>query len=139
MALIVQEPQLRYTSEQTAIVETLVEFPGARPEDPTERLKVVGWGNMAQDIQQHYHTGDRVILEGRLGMTTLDRPEGFKEKRAELTVQRMHLLGTTAPAATPKGGKSKTTKAAAKASAPATPAPTASVEATSVDYDAIPF
>jgi single-stranded DNA-binding protein len=54
---------------------------------------VVGWGNLAQEIQQHYHQGDRVIIEGRLSMKTIDREEGFKEKRAELTVQRIHPLG----------------------------------------------
>lgn len=93
MAEIVQEPELRYTSDtQTPISEMIVQFPGLRPEDPPATLKVVGWGNLAQDIQGHYHVGDRVILEGRLGMNTIDRPEGFKEKRAELTVQRIYTV-----------------------------------------------
>lgn len=94
MAQIVQEPELRYTSEnQTAISEMLVQFPGLRAEDPPATLKVVGWGSLAQEIQQHYHQGDHVIIEGRLGMNTVERPEGFKEKRAELTAQRIHPLG----------------------------------------------
>lgn len=92
MVQIVQEPQLRYTTDQMALTEMLVEFPGLRAEDPPATLKVVGWGNLAQDIQQHYHQGDRVIVEGRLGMNTVQL-EGFKEKRAELTVQRIHSLG----------------------------------------------
>ena len=93
MAEIVQEPQLRYTPDQTALTEMLVQFPGLRAEDPPATLKVVGWGNLAQEIQQQYHQGDRVIIEGRLGMNTVERSEGFKEKRAELTVQRIHSLG----------------------------------------------
>jgi len=93
MAEIVQAPQLRYTTDQMAIAEMLVQFPGLRTEDPPATLKVVGWGNLAQEIQQNYHQGDRVIIEGRLSMNTVERPEGFKEKRAELTVQRMHSLG----------------------------------------------
>ena len=94
MAEIVQEPELRYTSDtQTAIAEMLVQFPGLRAEEPPATLKVVGWGNLAQEIQQHYHQGDRVIIEGRLSMNTVERSEGFKEKRAELTVQRIHPLG----------------------------------------------
>lgn len=92
MAEIVQEPQLRYTTEQLALTEMLVQFPGLRTEDPPATLKVVGWGNLAQDIQRTYHQGDRIILEGRLSMSTVERPEGFKEKRAELTVQRIHPL-----------------------------------------------
>ena len=93
MAEIVEEPQLRYTPDQTALAEMLVQFPGLRAEDAPATLKVVGWGNLAQQIQQQYHQGDRVIIEGRLSMNTIDRPEGFKEKRAELTVQRIHSLG----------------------------------------------
>lgn len=96
MAEIVQEPQLRYTAEnQMPIAEFIVQFTSVRPEEPPSQLKVVGWGNLAQEIQERYHQGDRVIVEGRLGMNTIDRPEGFKEKRAELTVQKIHLLGAT--------------------------------------------
>ncbi len=112
LAEVIQDPQLRYTSDtQTPIAEMLVQFPGLRPEDPAATLKVVGWGNLAQEIQEKYHTGDRIVIEGRLGMNTLDRPEGFKEKRAELTAQRIHALGSDVPMA-------------ASAPAPAGPAPT---------------
>ena len=100
MAEIVQEPELRYTSDnQTAIAEMLVQFPGNRAEDPPSTLKVVGWGNVAQEIQQQYHQGDRIIVEGRLSMNTVERPEGFKEKRAELTAQRVHPLDGSASVA----------------------------------------
>ncbi|MCY7275182.1 MAG: single-stranded DNA-binding protein, partial [Phormidesmis sp. CAN_BIN44] len=106
-----------------------------------------------QDIQANYHQGDRVILEGRLTMNTVDRPEGFKEKTAEMTVQKIYTLdggdirsttsassaGTVpqpaspaaaqpaSPAATPRA-KTTTTKA------PATPAPSSQPE-----LDDIPF
>ncbi|MEA5582690.1 single-stranded DNA-binding protein [Nodularia harveyana UHCC-0300] len=95
MAEIIQEPQLRYTADNLAITEMLVQFPNSqRTEDQLVTLKVVGWGNMATEIQQNYHQGDRVLLAGRLGMHTVDRQEGFKEKRAELTVQQIQSLGS---------------------------------------------
>jgi single-stranded DNA-binding protein len=50
---------------------------------------------VATEIQQNYHQGDRVILAGRLGMHTVERQEGFKEKRAELTVQQIQSLGSS--------------------------------------------
>jgi single-stranded DNA-binding protein len=95
MADIIQEPQLRYTADNLAVTEMLVQFSNSqRPEDPPATLKVVSWGNLATDVQQNYHQGDRVLIEGRLGMITFERrPEGFKEKRAELTIQRIHPLG----------------------------------------------
>jgi single-strand DNA-binding protein len=101
MAEIIQQPQLRYTSEnQVPIAEMLVQFPGPKPEDPPEHLKVIGWGNLAQEIHDKYHEGDRVIIEGRLGMNTIER-DGIKEKRAELTAQRIYTLGADAMSAAP--------------------------------------
>ncbi len=93
MVDLLQDPELRYTSDtQTPIAEMMVEFPGLRAEDPPSTLKVIGWGNLAQEIHERYHQGDRVVIEGRLSMNTVERPEGFKEKRAELTAQRIHNL-----------------------------------------------
>ncbi|MEH2415602.1 single-stranded DNA-binding protein [Nostoc sp.] len=94
MAEIINEPQLRYTADNLGVTEMLVQFPNSqKPEDPPATLKVVGWGNLATEIQQNYHQGDRVILVGRLTMNTVERQEGFKEKRAELTVQQIQPVG----------------------------------------------
>lgn len=161
MAEIVQAPELRYTSDtQTPIAEMFVEFPGLRAEDPPSRLKVVGWGNLAQEIQERFHEGDRVVIEGSLRMNTVDRPEGFKEKRAELTAQRIHSLGadtaleaSTTVVATP-ASTNQTTKPSAGATPAAKPAsssstPTAKAKAgkfqsapetaAEPDFDDIPF
>ncbi|WP_066383797.1 MULTISPECIES: single-stranded DNA-binding protein [unclassified Anabaena] len=107
MAEIIQEPQLRYTADNLAKTEMLVQFPNSvKPEEPPATLKVVGWGNLATEIQQNYHQGDRVILAGRLGMHTIKNQDGSKEKHAELTVQQIQPVGTAftaspAPARTP--------------------------------------
>ena len=94
MAQIIQDPELRYTPDsQTPIAQMLVEFQGIRAEDPPSTLKVIGWGNFANEIKEKYSAGDRVIIEGRLSMNTIDRSEGFKEKRAELTANRIYKLG----------------------------------------------
>lgn len=157
MAEIIQDPQLRYTADnQTAIAEMMVQFEGLRPEDPPETLRVVGWGNLAQEIQQTYHQGDRVVIEGRLTMNSIERPEGFREKRAELTVQRIHGLGVGAIATSSLGSTSSTaattsspaaapkSKPAARSAAPARsssePAPAyAPPSEEPADYDDIPF
>jgi single-strand DNA-binding protein len=92
MAEIYDNPQLRHTPDGLEVTEMIVHVPGTKPDDPTHPLKVVGWGNLAKEIHQSYHQGDRIIIEGRLGMNTIDRPEGFKEKRAELTVQKIYAI-----------------------------------------------
>ncbi len=136
MAEITNPPQLRHTPDGLELTEMMVQFPGSRPDDPPAMLRVIGWGNMAAEIHQNYHQGDRVLIEGRLGMNTIQR-EGFKEKRAELTVQKIHSLGnaeitTSAPPQTertPAQTNTRTNSAPANNTPPsyeppaATPAP----------------
>ena len=62
---------------------------------------MIGWGNFAQEIHEKYHEGDRVIIEGRLSMNTIER-DGIKEKRAELTAQRIYSAGGDAMSAAPQ-------------------------------------
>lgn len=153
LAEVIQDPQLRYTSDtQTPIAEMLVQFPGLRQDDPAATLKVIGWGNLAQEIQEKYHTGDRVIIEGRLGMNTLERPEGFKEKRAELTAQRIHTAGsdmpmasapampTAVPTMAPTSQPAWQPETAAPPAKPASAKPgTPAVKTPPADFDEIPF
>jgi single-stranded DNA-binding protein len=153
MAEITQEPQLRYTSDsQTPIVEMWVQFEGLREDDPPATLRVIGWGNLAQEIQETYHQGDRVIIEGRLHMNTIDRSEGFKEKHAELTVQRIHKIGSEAAISTASAttldtapdqqppAPSTMPKAPPKSASESTKSPTYTVPpGEPVDYDEIPF
>jgi single-stranded DNA-binding protein len=119
LASITQEPQLRYTSDnQTPVAEMLVQLAGLQEDAPPETLKVVSWNALAQEIQTNYHQGDRVILEGYLTMKSIDRPEGFKEKVAEMTVQRIHHIDGGAVAPTPTPTPTPVARSAAPAPAP---------------------
>ena len=94
MAKIARSPELRYTPEnQVAVANMILEFEGLGQNEQPHNLKAVGWGNLATDIHEKYKEGDEVIIEGRLAMNVIDRPEGFKEKRAELIVSRIFPLG----------------------------------------------
>ncbi|PSB04442.1 single-stranded DNA-binding protein [Merismopedia glauca] len=92
MAEIIVAPERRYTQGDQVLTEMRVQFPGLRAEEPPMTLKVVGWGNVAEEIYEKYHPGDRIIIEGRLRMNTIDRPEGFKEKRAELVASKIYPI-----------------------------------------------
>jgi single-strand DNA-binding protein len=124
MAEIISEPQLRFTQEaQLAVTEMTVQFPALRAEESAGTLKVIGWGNLAEQMQSQFHQGDRVVIEGRLGMNSIDRPEGFKEKRAELTASRIHILGADTPMTAPVATATTNAPAAAPPAAVSAPAP----------------
>jgi single-strand DNA-binding protein len=96
MAEIVQNPELRSTSDnQMEIAEMFVQFINSKPENPPALIKVVGWNNLAREIKEKYRQGDRVVIEGRLEMNTIDKPEGYKEKRAQLVASRIHAMTDT--------------------------------------------
>lgn len=113
-AEVTEAPQLRYTPDnQTPITELLVSFDALRSGDPRPSLKVVGWGdNLAQTIQREATPGQRLVLVGRLRINTVQRPDGLREKQAELTLSRLHPVA----AAAQTGG------AASPAPSPAVPA-----------------
>ena len=84
-------PTIRYTQDnKTAIAEMDVSFNGLRQDDPPGSLKVIGWGSLAQDLQNRVQVGQKLILEGRLRINTVPRQDGTKEKRAEFTLSKIH-------------------------------------------------
>lgn len=98
---MLEAPQLRYTQDnQTPVAEMAAQLDGLRPEDPPGQIRVVGWGNLAQDLQNRVQVGQRLVVEGRLRMNTVTRQDGVKEKRAELTLARLHPLGASAASGT---------------------------------------
>jgi single-strand DNA-binding protein len=105
MAEIIKNPELRYTADnQMAIADMFVQFApplGSRPDERQPTIEVVGWGNLATEIKENYKQGDRVTIEGRLEMNTIER-DGFKEKRAKLVASRIyHINAADTPASAP--------------------------------------
>ena len=96
-AVINSAPQMRYTKEnKTPIAEMTVNFKGLRDEDPSRELKVLGWGNIAQEMVAELKEGQNIVLEGRLRMNSVTRKDGTKEKQPELTASRIHKISPAA-------------------------------------------
>jgi len=129
---VLEAPQVRYTQDnQTPVAEMLVSLEGLRADDPPGQLKVVGWGNLAQELPGRVQVGQRLLIEGRLRMNTVTRNDGVKEKKAEFTLARLHPLAGSAaapapaaPSAAPTAAPRPTAATPAPAAAPA-PAPAA--------------
>ena len=92
-AVINSAPQMRFTKEnQTPIAEMIVNFKGLRSEDPTRDLKIIGWGNIAQEMVDELNEGQNIVIEGRLKMNSVTRKDGTKEKQPELTASKIHQI-----------------------------------------------
>ena len=95
-AVVNSAAQMRYTKEQqTPIAEMLVNFKGLRSEDPTRELRILGWGNIAQEMVDELKEGQSIVIEGRLKMNSVTRKDGTKEKQPELTASKIHRIMPT--------------------------------------------
>ena len=92
MAEIVSDPELRSTQDQTSVSTMLVEFESTREGEPPGKVKVEGWGKLAEEIKNNYSVGNQIIIEGRHSMNLIEMPEGYKQKVAKLVASRIHPI-----------------------------------------------
>ena len=95
--LVKKAPTVRFTQDnKTPLAEIEVEFESLRADDPPCALKVVGWGKLAEQLQNTVKINSKLIIEGRLRMNTVPRQDGTKEKQAEFTLSRIHPFSSSA-------------------------------------------
>lgn len=142
MAEIIKNPELRYTSDnQMAVTDMFVQFsppPGSRPDERSPTIEVVGWGKLATEIKENYKIGDRVTIEGRLEMITIER-DGYKEKRAKLVASQIYHLAIDTPLATGAAMTPSSPPSSSRASTSTPPARTEEPPSFDDEKDNIPF
>jgi len=93
--LVKKAPTVRFTQDnKTPLAEIEVEFDSLRVDDPPSTIKVIGWGKLAEELQNTVQVNSRLVIEGRLRMNSVPRQDGTKEKRAEFTLSRIHPFST---------------------------------------------
>ncbi len=89
--LVKKAPTVRFTQDnKTPIAEIEAQFDSLRADDPPSIIKVVGWGKLAEELQNTVQVNSKLVIEGRLRMNSVPRADGTKEKRAEFTLSRLH-------------------------------------------------
>ena len=93
--LVKKGPTVRFTQDnKTPLAEIEAEFDSLRADDPPSTIKVIGWGKLAEELQNTVQINSKLVIEGRLRMNTVPRQDGTKEKRAEFTLSRIHPFST---------------------------------------------
>ena len=93
--LVKNAPTVRFTQDnKTPLAEIEAEFESLRADAPPSTIKVIGWGKLAEDLQNKVQPNSKLVIEGRLRMNTVPRQDGTKEKRAEFTLSRIHSFST---------------------------------------------
>lgn len=97
---VIGVPEYRYTPTGSPVAQCVAAFysPYRKPEETTpSTIKIVAWGESLATQVNRLEDGQECIVAGRLNMNTIERSEGFKEKKAELIVERIYLLGKQTP------------------------------------------
>ena len=93
--LVKKAPTVRFTQDnKTPLAEIEAEFASLRSDDPPSTIKVIGWGKLAEELQNTVQINSKLVIEGRLRMNSVPRQDGTKEKRAEFTLSRIHPFST---------------------------------------------
>lgn len=56
---------------------------------PPSTIKVVAWGENLVTQLSSLRSAQQCVIQGRLSMNTIERPEGFREKITELIAERI--------------------------------------------------
>ena len=89
--LVKKAATVRFTQDnKTPIAEIEAEFDSLRADAPPSNIKVVGWGKLAEELQNTVQVNSKLVIEGRLRMNSIPRQDGTKEKQAEFTLSRIH-------------------------------------------------
>ena len=89
--LVKKAPTVRFTQDnKTPLAEIEAEFESIRADAPPSTIKVVGWGKLAEELQNTVQVNSKLVIEGRLRMNSIPRQDGTKEKQAEFTLSRIH-------------------------------------------------
>ncbi len=93
--LVKKPPTVRFTQDnKTPLAELEAEFDSLRADDPPSTIKVIGWGKLAEELQNTVQVNSKIVIEGRLRMNSVPRQDGTKEKQAEFTLSRIHSFST---------------------------------------------
>jgi single-strand DNA-binding protein len=143
MGTLQSEPELRYTQDGLARLSVMLSFTADRPDEPDYQIRVVVFGNLAEESSKSLHHGNAVVVEGRLQAETRTRPDGSKEKVTEVIARRIHALAEggarTIRAVAPEAAAPAFQSTAPRRPAPAAARPAAAPPSPPDDLDDIPF
>jgi single-strand DNA-binding protein len=106
-----QDPELRYTQNQSAVVTLSVATTDVRMQDGqrqefTEWHRVVVWGKQAENCSKYLTKGRPVFIEGRIQTRSWEDKQGQKRYTTEVVAQNVKFLGSASRSDSPGASSS---------------------------------
>ena len=95
MGRLTKDPELRYTTNNTAVLYFTVAVDRAYSKPGEERqadfIDVVAWSKTAEFVDRYFEKGQKIIVEGSLQTRTYTDKNGNKRKAVELVARQVHF------------------------------------------------
>lgn len=94
-----RDPELRYTSSQTAVcnfslaTDEVYQDRNRQRQSRTEWHNIVAWDRLAEICGQYLNKGKLVYIEGRLQTREWDDRDGNRRRTTEIVAREMKMLG----------------------------------------------
>lgn len=94
-----QDPELRYTTNQTPVATLSLattdyrKAPDGSRQEMTEWHRIVVWGKQAENCSKYLSKGRPVFVEGRLQTRSWEDQNGNKRYSTEVVAQNVQFLG----------------------------------------------
>ena len=93
-----QDPELRYTANQTPVVSLSVattdfrKTPDGQRQDHTEWHRIVVWGRQAENCHKYLKKGRSVLVEGRISYRSWDDKSGQKRYNTDIVASNVQFM-----------------------------------------------
>lgn len=91
-----QDPELRYTSDRTAVANFSVATNQYDRDEP-EWHNCTAWGSLAEIVNEHLAKGERVFVEGSLRTRQWEDSDGRTRQTTEIHADEVIFLGSDQP------------------------------------------
>lgn len=92
---LIEEPSQNFYKNQVKLVELKAIFPYFRQQTRFDKINLLVWGNLGDDLAKYYRKGDYIIAEGyittasKLNTLNLEKKE---RKTVEFTVLKIYPI-----------------------------------------------
>lgn len=94
MGRLTADPELRRTGSGVAVTSfTVAVDRQSSKEDATDFIDCVAWRKTAELVEQYFHKGKEILVDGELQTRTYTAKDGSKRKVAEVNASNVRFVG----------------------------------------------
>lgn len=93
---LIADAEMRQTASGTSVASVRIAWSEKYGDDKENKLflNCTAWGKTADLLCSHFHKGKEINVEGKLTTRSWDDKEGNKRSSTEMTIEKVHFVGS---------------------------------------------